>query len=244
MKLFLEALDREVDELHGNGVRIRFIGERHALSRANCRRAWRRPRSSPRAIAACKLQVAVGYGGRWDIVAGGAQARRASASVARCAGRHRRSGGSRAACAGDVPDPDLFIRTGGEQRISNFLLWNLAYTELHFCDALWPDSTCRSSRPRWRRSRGRERRFGLTPDQLRGQREAAGVLKQRVLTAVALVAILLGVMLGLPAVATIWLVTLLVLVGAWEWAGFIGDGGRVTRSVFTIAVAAAIAGRG
>ena len=129
-----------IDELHGNGVRLRFIGEREGFP-GRCRPACRCRGAHRRTIPACKLQIAVGYGGRWDIVQcrapdrGAAAPRRAAA--ARTSRLRQRSRG--ALQLAGLPDPDLFIRTGGEKRISNFLLWNLAYTELYFCDELWPD---------------------------------------------------------------------------------------------------------
>ena len=139
----------------------------------------------------------------------------------------------------DLPDPDLFIRTGGDHRISNFLLWNLAYTETHVCDALWPDFDVPQFEPRSRRSRART---PLRPDPRTGATPRGGqVLKQRVLTAIVLVAVLLGVMLGLPAIATVWLLTVLVLIGAWEWAGFIGRAARVARGIHPAVALALVA---
>ena len=161
--------------------------------------------AAPPAITALKLQVAVSYGGRWDIAAGRAASSRRSAPAARCAPRTSTSAfRARSSRSPDVPDPDLFIRTGGEQRISNFLLWNLAYTELYFCDTLWPDFDAAAVRSGARFIRGA--RTALRPDAPSRLREAAiAVLRQRVLTAVVLVAVLLGVMLGLPPIATVWL---------------------------------------
>jgi undecaprenyl diphosphate synthase len=138
MSLFVQAMEDEFDELHSSGVRLRFIGDRGAFPvRVQGRLVEAEARTSGN-TGLC-LQVAMGYGGRWDIV----QATRALA--ARCASGALRPADIDESTLGDalslagLPDPDLFIRTGGEQRISNFLLWNLAYTELHFCDALWPD---------------------------------------------------------------------------------------------------------
>ena len=161
MSLFVEALDSELDELHRNGVRLRFIGDRQAFPvRLQARLAAAEARTA--ANTGLNLQVAVGYGGRWDLV----QAARHVA--ARCV-----SGAIRAADIGEedlssglalagLPDPDLFIRTGGEQRISNFLLWNLAYTELYFCPTLWPDFDVDGFVAALAFYAGRQRRFGLT----------------------------------------------------------------------------------
>src|SRR5690606_4891473 len=130
MGLFVEALDREMDELDKNGVRLRFIGDKQGFPvrlQARMQAAEQRTAGNE----ALRLQVAVGYGGRWDIV------NAARDLAAQCAtGRLRPSEitpelFSQSLQLGDLPDPDLFIRTGGEKRISNFLLWNLAYTELY-----------------------------------------------------------------------------------------------------------------
>jgi undecaprenyl diphosphate synthase len=174
MQLFLEAMDREIDELHKNKVRLRFIGDRHALSvKLQSRMAASEGLMSGN--PGLKLQVAVSYGGRWDILQA---TRRLAAAVA--AGSLKldeidEARFSRELSLGDVPDPDLFIRTGGDHRISNFLLWNLAYTELHVCDTLWPDFDVPQFESALSSFASRERRFGLTSGQLRDTtREAAG----------------------------------------------------------------------
>jgi undecaprenyl diphosphate synthase len=168
MQLFLEAIDREIDDLNKNKVRIRFIGDRHSLSvRLQARMA-----ASEQLTAAnpgLNLQVAVSYGGRWDIVQA---ARRLAAEVASGALPleaidEDRFG--RELALGELPDPDLFIRTGGDHRISNFLLWNLAYTELHVCDTLWPDFGVPDLEVALASFAGRERRYGLTREQARVQ---------------------------------------------------------------------------
>ena len=159
MRLFLEALDREVDELHQKAVRIRFIGERRSLAvRLQARIAAAETRTA--ANAGLKLQVAMSYGGRWDIV-------QAAQSIAReCAsGRIRPeeltedSFAARLSLAG-IPEPDLFIRTGGEQRVSNFLLWDLAYAELYFTPKLWPDFALSDLEGALAYFAARDRRFG------------------------------------------------------------------------------------
>jgi undecaprenyl diphosphate synthase len=172
MQLFLDAMDREVDDLHKNKVRLRFIGDRHALSvKLQARMAASEELTA--ANPGLKLQVAVSYGGRWDIVQA---ARRLAASVASGALSldaidEERFG--RELALGDVPDPELFIRTGGDHRISNFLLWNLAYTELHVCEALWPDFDVASFETALASFAGRERRFGLTREQAQGAAQRA-----------------------------------------------------------------------
>ena len=172
MQLFLDAIDREVADLHKNKVRLRVIGDRHALSvKLQTRMAASEELTA--ANAGLKLQVAVSYGGRWDIVQA---ARKLAAQVASGALRldalDEQKFGNELALAG-VPDPDLFIRTGGDHRISNFLLWNLAYTELHFCDTLWPDFDLPQLEAALASFSARERRFGLTREQAEGKlREA------------------------------------------------------------------------
>jgi undecaprenyl diphosphate synthase len=161
MALFLEALDREVDELHANNVRLRIIGDRHQLSV----RVQQRIAAAEAHTAGNKglqLQVAVSYGGRWDIVEAARSLARKCASGALRADAIDEEGFAAALQLAGVPEPDLFIRTGGERRISNFLLWNIAYAELHFCEALWPDF----GRPEFDAAladfASRERRFGRT----------------------------------------------------------------------------------
>jgi undecaprenyl diphosphate synthase len=165
MGLFVEALQREVDDLHHNKVRLKFIGAREQLQ----------PRLLDMIVAAEKqtegndglrLQVAVAYGGRWDIVNA---TRKIAAQVA--AGDIKADDidddviASQLELSG-IPDPDLLIRTGGEQRISNFLLWNLAYAELWFCDTLWPDFGDKDFDEALTFFANRERRYGHTGDQV------------------------------------------------------------------------------
>lgn len=167
MKLFLGALEREVDELDRRGVRIRFIGERERFAEAIRTRMSAAEAQTARNTR-LQLSIAASYGGRWDI----AQAARALAREV-AAGRLDPDAideamlGARVALA-DVPPPDLFIRTGGDTRISNFLLWQLAYTELWFTETLWPDLDAATLRRALDDYASRERRFGLTGEQVAG----------------------------------------------------------------------------
>ena len=165
MSLFLEALRREVSELHKNNVRLCFIGERERLDGKLIEKI-----SNAEALTAentgLRLQVAVAYGGRWDIV-------RAARNVANkvVSGDIAVDEIDEATLAaelqlGGVPDPDLLIRTGGEQRISNFLLWNLAYAELWFTDVLWPDFGTAEFESALEYFSQRQRRYGHTGEQL------------------------------------------------------------------------------
>jgi undecaprenyl diphosphate synthase len=165
MRLFVEALDREVEELHANGIRLRFIGDRATLSptlRGRMQAAETRTEHNDRLV----LVVALAYGGRWDIVqAARGIARDVAAGELEPAAVDEEAVAARLALAG-LPEPDLLIRTGGENRISNFLLWNLAYAELYFTDRLWPEFSEADLDAALERFRGVERRFGKTSEQL------------------------------------------------------------------------------
>jgi len=167
MQLFLDSLDKEVADLHRNGVRLRFIGDRQSLSvRLQARMAEAEALTAANQVL--NLQVAVSYGGRWDILQA---VRRLAAQVASGALRADSIDEPRFAselALAEVGDPDLFIRTGGDHRISNFLLWNLAYTELHVCETLWPDFNLPDFEAALESFTARERRFGLTGEQARG----------------------------------------------------------------------------
>lgn len=165
MTLFVESLRREVDELHRNNVRLEFIGARDQLQPGLVRKieaAEQRTRGN----SGLRLIVAIAYGGRWDLVR----------ATKKLVGRAIQGdigvddldedAIAKELQLGGIPDPDLLIRTGGEKRISNFLLWNLAYAELWFCDTLWPDfgeSEFDSAIEYFAR---RQRRYGHTGDQV------------------------------------------------------------------------------
>ena len=165
MELFLKALDKEVDELHGNGVRIRFVGELAAFAPELSAR-MQAAMDKTVANAKLSLNVAVNYGGRWDIANA---ARTIAAQVQR--GERTLDEIDETALApcfqlAELPPVDLFIRTGGEQRVSNFLLWQIAYAELYFTDTLWPDFDAAAFERALSDYAGRERRFGKTSDQI------------------------------------------------------------------------------
>ena len=165
MRLFVEALDREVEELHANGIRLVFIGDREELSETLQAR-MAAAEESTRGNDRLRLVVALAYGGRWDIVhAAQALARDVAAGRLAPEAIDDEVFGSRLAL-GDLPDPDLLIRTGGEHRISNFLLWNLAYAECYFTECLWPDFDEADLDVALERFRGVERRFGMISEQL------------------------------------------------------------------------------
>ncbi|MEI7036378.1 polyprenyl diphosphate synthase [Fulvimonas yonginensis] len=165
MELFLRALDKEVDELHEQGVRLRFIGDLAAFN-AELRKRMETAMARTAGNRKLALNVAVNYGGRWDIAQA---AREAAAAVARGelapdAIDEARLGGWMSLA--DQPPVDLFIRTGGEVRVSNFLLWQIAYAELYFTDTLWPDFDQACLARAIEDFARRERRFGLTGEQV------------------------------------------------------------------------------
>ena len=164
MNLFLDALERETAQLHANGIRVRVIGNRRALP-VRLQAGVAAAEQQTAANAGLQLQVAVSYGGRWDIVQ--ANQRLAEQCLSGALNPRDITEGHVAGALelAGVPDPDLFIRTGGERRISNFLLWNLAYTELYFTDALWPDFSVADFEEALAFFAQRERRFGLTRPQ-------------------------------------------------------------------------------
>jgi undecaprenyl diphosphate synthase len=167
MELFVEALDREVADLEKNSIRLHFIGDLGALQPELVDRMHAvEARTAP--CTRMTLNVAIAYGGRWDLVEAARRlaAQCLSGSLTPSAIDESRLGAELQ--LDGAPDPDLFIRTGGERRVSNFLLWNLAYTELYFCDTLWPDFDDGELELAFRHFAGRQRRFGLTPHQVGG----------------------------------------------------------------------------
>ena len=170
MSLFLSTLNSEIDKLHERGVCIRFIGDRTRFSdslQASISVAENKTEKNSR----LKLNIAANYGGRWDIV-----------NAVQCLAQKLVTGElaedqiteqtfARELSLFGLPEPDLFIRTGGEQRISNFLLWQVAYTELFFTDTLWPDfdNAAFDKALEWYSTR--QRRFGKTGEQVESNKE-------------------------------------------------------------------------
>ena len=167
MKLFLRMLGSEVDELARRGVRLAFIGDRTQFPAA-IRERMHFAEQRTAGNAALVLTIAAGYGGRWDIVqACRALAADAAAGLLDPATIDEAMIDARVGLAG-LPPPDLFIRTGGDLRISNFLLWQMAYTEMWFTETLWPDLDAAVLRDALADFADRERRFGLTSAQAAG----------------------------------------------------------------------------
>lgn len=165
MELFVSALRRERDKLHEKGVRMRFIGDRSAFS-SGLQAEMTKAETHTRGNSTMTLVIAANYGGRWDIE----QAAKHYANSCLEAGKllEDRNGAlldDYLSTAGLVA-PDLFIRTGGDRRLSNFLLLQLAYTELYFTDTLWPDFNSKALDEAIADFNGRQRRFGRTGEQV------------------------------------------------------------------------------
>jgi undecaprenyl diphosphate synthase len=161
LKLFKSALQNEVDKLHANGVRLKVVGDTSRFD-PKLRKLIERGEELTAGNRELTLTVAANYGGRWDILQAMSQLLKKNPGVETV---------DEAAIApylamSYAPEPDLFIRTGGEQRISNFLLWQLAYTELYFTESLWPDFDAAALDLAITSYRSRERRFGRTSEQL------------------------------------------------------------------------------
>ncbi len=161
MKLFKTALQGEVDKLHANGVRLRVVGDLGRFD-PKLRKLIEHGEELTASNTSLTLTVAANYGGRWDIL----QALNRFIRAHPGHGEVREESLAPYLAMSYAPEPDLFIRTGGEQRISNFLLWQLASTELYFTDSLWPDFDGAALDQAIASYRNRERRFGRTSEQL------------------------------------------------------------------------------
>jgi undecaprenyl diphosphate synthase len=165
MGLFMTALEQQARKLHENNVRLRVIGDRSAFSGALRRRIAESEKLTADNTG-LTLVVAANYGGRWDITRAARElAARVKAGALALEGITSELFAT-ALSIHDLPEPDLFIRTGGEQRISNFLLWQLAYTELYFTEVLWPDFDRRAFETALASYATRQRRFGRTGEQV------------------------------------------------------------------------------
>jgi len=160
MKLFQSALENEVEKLHSNRIRLRVVGDTSAFD-PKIRNLIERGEALTAANQQLTLTIAANYGGRWDILQALNRMLRENPGA-----EIREELLAPHLAMSYAPEPDLFIRTGGEQRISNFLLWQLAYTELYFTDTLWPDFDAAALDEAIASYRRRERRFGRTSEQL------------------------------------------------------------------------------
>jgi undecaprenyl diphosphate synthase len=162
MQLFVKALEQEVEKLNRNGVRLRVIGDLSPFE-PRLRELIAQAEATTAANTRLDLTIAANYGGRWDITH--------AINKMLAAQPEKRQGWEEADLEPHLsmnfaPEPDLFIRTGGEERISNFLLWQLAYTELYFTPTLWPDFNTAEFDKAIASFKERERRFGRTSEQL------------------------------------------------------------------------------
>jgi len=160
MQLFLRSLEQEVTKLHDNGIRFKVVGDLEAFD-ARIIEHIRRGEALTASNTRLTLTIAANYGGRWDILQAADRCRIEDPNAPITEARL-----SRFLSMSYAPEPDLFIRTGGEERVSNFLLWQLAYTELYFTDLLWPDFGAAALAEAFASYRRRERRFGRTSEQL------------------------------------------------------------------------------
>ena len=161
LKLFKSALQNEVDKLHANGVRLKVVGDTSRFD-PKLRKLIERGEELTAGNRELTLTVAANYGGRWDILQAMSQLLKKNPGAETV----DEAAISPYLAMSYAPEPDLFIRTGGEQRISNFLLWQLAYTELYFTESLWPDFDAAALDLAITSYRSRERRFGRTSEQL------------------------------------------------------------------------------
>jgi len=165
MALFLKMLEREVTKLHENNIRLKIIGDRSRFD-VKLRQTMQEAERLTANNTALTLTVAANYGGRWDVM----QALKAMLTEhPQLAQTFSEEDLRPHLSMSDAPEPDLFIRTGGEQRISNFMLWQLAYTELYFTDTLWPAFDRIELDKAIASYQKRERRFGRTSEQLPGE---------------------------------------------------------------------------
>lgn len=165
MRLFIQTLEKEVDKLERQGVRLRVVGDLSAFE-PKLRELIHAAEQRTVANSTLNLTIAANYGGRWDILQAMRALLRARPELAATPEAIDETLYSQYLSMAWAPEPDLFIRTGGEQRISNFLIWQLAYTELYFTDGYWPDFGAKEIDAAFEWYRGRERRFGRTSAQV------------------------------------------------------------------------------
>ena len=165
MTLFLKMLEREISKLHQNNIRLRIIGDRSRFD-DKLKQTMQEAESLTANNSALTLTIAANYGGRWDVMQAMQSLLKEQPHLAQT---FTEADFQPYLTMSDAPEPDLFIRTGGEQRISNFMLWQLAYTELYFTDTLWPAFDRNELDKAIASYQKRERRFGRTSEQLEGQ---------------------------------------------------------------------------
>ncbi|MGO1767962.1 MAG: polyprenyl diphosphate synthase [Advenella sp.] len=165
MKLFVQALEKEVSRLNSNNVRLRVVGDLSPFE-PYLQKLIGQAEVTTQDNTGLSLTIAANYGGRWDILQAFRKLLSAHPELAQDTEHVSEQMIHQYLCMNWAPEPDLFIRTGGESRISNFLIWQLAYTELYFTDCYWPDFGARDMDRAIEWYRGRERRFGRTSAQI------------------------------------------------------------------------------
>ena len=165
MRLFVSALEREVDLLHGNSIRLKVVGDVAAFE-PRLQQLIRESEARTASNSGLTLTIAANYGGRWDVLQAMHKALRLHPELLDRPEALDEAMLSPHLAMAYAPEPDLFIRTGGEQRVSNFLLWQLAYTELYFTERFWPDFDAAALEEAFHWYRTRERRFGRTSGQI------------------------------------------------------------------------------
>lgn len=173
MKLFMMVLQKEVKKLHEKNVRLKLVGDMSAFS-PEINKLIAESEALTCDNSALTLSICANYGGRWDVVNA---AHKLLGDKPQLAQTFSEQDLAPYLAMSHAPEPDLFIRTGGEQRISNFLLWQLAYSELYFTDVLWPDFDAKELAKAIESYQQRERRFGRTSEQLKGKETAVGAEK-------------------------------------------------------------------
>lgn len=165
MTLFLTTLQEEIDKLHENNIRLRFIGDRSAFDKT-LQQKMSEGEQKTHYNSQLTLIIAVNYGGRWDVTQACKTISQRVAAGELISHAITENILHQHLSLADLPEPDLFIRTGGEQRVSNFMLWQLAYTELYFTQMLWPDFNQAALEKAIESFQGRQRRFGHTGEQI------------------------------------------------------------------------------
>lgn len=173
MSLFVSTLASEAEKLHKKDVRVIFIGDRSRFSES-LQRAINNAEKLTCNNTGLVLNIAANYGGRWDLVQACKNIVEKSNSGELSIEDITEATVAEEVCLAGLPEPDLFIRTGGESRISNFLIWQLAYTELYFTDILWPDFDEKALGDALQWYQTRQRRFGKTSEQVAGNAEITG----------------------------------------------------------------------
>ena len=171
MSLFMKALENEAQSLAKNNIQMSFIGDLSAFPEKLTKKIMQ-VEELTKSGTSLKIRIAANYGGKWDIVQAALKLSAALQKKELLEDNITEVDMAKFLVTEGIPDPDLFIRTGGEKRISNFLLWQLAYSELYFTDVLWPDFNQDELLKAVEAFSSRDRRFGKTGEQIKGKKNA------------------------------------------------------------------------